>query len=95
MGHIIKICLNPGLSYHEELKVWEVQCCDPAGRVYTHEKQFVTAAGAAVLLAKVATRGEIDTDHWGCRVPYGTDAWLEDGMEATLMDDEERYHKGM
>jgi len=95
MTNIVKICKNPGLSYHEELKVWEVQCCDMDGRVYTHMKQFNTAAGACALLAKVAEAGKIDLEHWNCRVPYGTEAWLEDGMEVTLMDDEERFRKGM
>lgn len=95
MGHTVKICLNPGISYNEDLQVWEVQCCDMPGRIYTHEKQFNTAAGACALLAKVAVHGEIDTDHWHCRVPYGSDAWDDDGMEVTLMDDEERHHKGM
>jgi hypothetical protein len=92
---LIKICLNPGIEYNDHLKTWEVKVIDPDGRVYTLARQFNTALDAATIMAKIAERGFIDPTYWNCRVPYGSNAWDDDGMEVALMDDEERHHKGM
>ena len=77
--------------------VYRVTCDDAAGRQYAH---FMCFAGrhhwkAKNLAVRVRDAGQIDASHWDCYVPYGSEAWLVDGMEATLMDDEERFHRGM
>ena len=69
---------------------------DAEGREYTHA--FVcgdTREQVRPFAARVLARGNIDLRYWGCRTPYGSAAWDVDGMEATLMDDEERYHRGV
>lgn len=95
MTEAIKINLNAGIEHNPDLDCWEVIASDKQGRIYTHNHQFQTSWAAAALLAKVLEKGTINLEHWHCRVPYGTEAWLEEGMEATLMDDEERFRKGM
>ena len=80
--------------------LFAVTASDAAGRHYTHWRHFDATTErsaytrACLLRAKVAAAGEIELEHWDVHIPYGTDAWLEDGMEVTLMDDEELYHKG-
>lgn len=39
--------------------------------------------------------GEYGVCVFNCRTPYGSAAWEIDGMEVTLMDDEERHHHGL
>jgi len=72
-----------------------VTCNDSDGRVYTHERMFATRQAADRLADRVKVRGDIGAAYWDCYTPYGTDAWLLDDMEVTLMDDEERHAKGM
>ena len=70
---------------------WLVMGSDADGREYTHERSFRSAALATRLAERVlAADGLIDPDRWFMRVPYGTNAWLDDGYEdATIW--EERY----
>jgi hypothetical protein len=74
---------------------YHVVASDEDGRVYTHERDFKDHEKAQSLADKVEAKGVIDTEHWHTYVPYGTEAWLKDDMEVTLMDDEERHHKGL
>ena len=58
---------------------------DAAGREYVHEaswERFLAAHVAEKLVNSINAAGMvIDLAHWNCRAPYGTAAWLEDGME--------------
>lgn len=75
---------------------WAVSGCDAEGRIYMHRYRFVSQDAALKLAGRIVGAGyKIDATHWDMRVPYGSDAWLNDGMEVTLMDDEERRAKGM
>lgn len=48
---------------------------------------------AEKLAAKVKDRGSIDPNLWNCYAPYGTDAWMLDGMEERQIEDERfGYH---
>ena len=69
-------------------------CFDFEGREYLHYFPFRSRSQAVFLKEKVEIEGTIDSAYWDCRVPYGSDAWDNDGMEVTLMDDQERAHKG-
>jgi hypothetical protein len=70
-----------------------VFCYDADGREYWHTGEF-SRPRADRLARKVAAVGRIDLQYWNARTPYGTQAWLIDEMEVTLMDDEERQAKG-
>lgn len=80
-------------------KLFAVIAVDAAGRSYTHWFHFDETTDewaytkAYRLRSKVDQAGEIDPSRWDCYVPYGSDAWDIDGMEVTLMDDEERHEK--
>ncbi len=76
---------------YASMNVWLVMSSDVDGREYTHEFNFNSEAGAMALQRRVVTAGRvIDDERWSMRVPYGTNAWLDDGYEdATIW--EERY----
>jgi hypothetical protein len=74
--------------------LYHVVASDEDGRVYTHYRTFKDHEKAQDLADRVQARGKINAEHWSTYVPYGTEAWLKDDMEVTLMDDEEREHKG-
>jgi len=74
---------------------WTVEARDKEGRHYVLMDVCVSKDKADRLAAQVQKRGEIMLDLWACHVPYGTDAWLLDNMEITLMDDEEQIAKGI
>lgn len=65
---------------------------DRAGREYVHEatwERFLLAHQASALVARIqAADMVIDLAHWDCRAPYGTEAWLADGMEERAIEDE-------
>jgi hypothetical protein len=64
---------------------------DARGGEYTHLVTFTNIEKADALLQKVRAAGaRINDVHWSYRAPYGTQAWLDDGMEeATIYA--ERY----
>lgn len=72
-----------------------VACSDAQGRQYRHEMSFSNPEAAHNLAVRVAKAGKIDLSYWDCIVPYGSEAWLIDGMEVTLMDDAELSAKGL
>jgi hypothetical protein len=60
--------------------------------------EIATQAEADKIVAGIEANGlviDATPETWDVRIAYGTLAWLEQGMEATLMDDEERFHKGI
>lgn len=74
---------------------WLVQGYDRDGREYTHEVTFQSHARAERLASRVKAAGlEIDPDHWFMRVPYGCNAWIEDGCEYDLWMAERYYGLG-
>ena len=68
--------------------LFHLMAYDAEGREYSHYYNFHDRDRADVLAKKVNDRGYINHDHWGCRVPYGSNAWLSDGMEDRLIEDE-------
>jgi len=60
--------------------------------------EVATQAEADKIVAEIKANGlviDATPETWDVRIAYGTLAWIEQGMEATLMDDEERFHKGI
>ena len=57
-----------------------------------------TQAEANKIVTEIEAAGlviEATPETWDVRIRYGTLAWLKQGMEVTLMSDEERFHKGI
>lgn len=75
---------------------WVTEARDKSGRIYIHQHQFDSLGRLAEkMFPRIWATMEINLEHWGVYIPYGTDAWLIDGMEVTLMDEEERHFKRM
>lgn len=73
--------------------LWLVQASDADGREYTlGDEKFplrpLPLHVAQRVAEKVKAAGDIDENLWSCRVPYGTNAWLIDGMEERQIADE-------
>lgn len=68
---------------------------DAQGREYIHEAEFTMEGAARQYLAISEAAYVINDEYWTCRIPYGSDAWDADGMEATLYDDVERQRYGL
>ena len=78
---------------HFEDTLWVVQAWDAKGREYTlgdatYPIRPLSFDRATAVVEKVKIAGKINRDLWSMRVPYGTDAWLEDGMEDRQIEDE-------
>lgn len=67
-----------------------IMAADADGRQYFLENVAVSYIRAWRLADKIKECGAINPDLWFCHVPYGTDAWMLDGMEARQIEDE-RY----
>lgn len=65
---------------------WSVMATDAAGREYYFEP--MPYRKAVTLAERVEKRGAINPDLWDCHIPYGTLAWLTDGMEQRQIEDE-------
>ncbi len=87
----MKVILTDVVVTRAEANEWFVLGHDADGREYTHEVVFADdAAGAALMRRVEAADGAINDERWFMWVPYGSNAWLDDGYEeATMM--EERY----
>ena len=68
--------------------IFLVMSYDAEGREYHHDHDFYHWDDADALAKKVNDRGYINQDYWGCRVPYGSNAWISDGMEDRWIEDE-------
>ena len=73
--------------------LWVVQAWDAKGREYTlgdatYPIRPLPFERAAAVVKRVKLAGKINPDLWSMRAPYGTDAWLEDGMEDRQIEDE-------
>ena len=67
---------------------YDVTCSDAAGRQYWRNVHSTDFEAMMRLAGKVTERGYINSEHWGCHVPYGTFAWELEGMEQRLVQDE-------
>ena len=65
-----------------------VMALDADGRQYYLQDIAVAFDRADRLADKVKERAFINLDLWFCHVPYGTTAWLLDGMEQRQIEDE-------
>lgn len=61
---------------------------DKDGRQYYLTDDALPFHRAMNLLKRVKLAGEINANLWDCHVPYGTAAWLLDGMEERQIEDE-------
>ena len=61
---------------------------DKDGRRYYLADVELPLGRAMHLLERVKLAGKINIDLWHCEVPYGTAAWLLDGMEERQIEDE-------
>lgn len=67
---------------------------DAAGREYTlldeaGDYRMMSYVAADMVIDRIkAAGGIISLEHWSCRAPYGTNAWLIDGMEERQIEDE-------
>lgn len=97
MAYLVEIVVSSVSAEYVKDDTYLVTCVDADGRQYSHFHVFSQNdyRKAKALADRVREAGKIDLTHWDCYVPYGSDAWLIDGMEVTLMDDEERYFKGL
>jgi hypothetical protein len=89
----IKIRKHPGpasdhVHYDDVLDKFVVEVSDNKGRCYTHYYRFKSIHQAIKLAERVVEAGQIDPDHWDVYVPYGTEAWLDDGFEQRTIEDE-------
>ena len=76
--------------------LWLVQAHDADGREYTlgDEKYPLLPlefSAASRVSDRVKEAGDIDPALWGCRAPYGTNAWIIDGMEEREIEDERLF----
>jgi hypothetical protein len=61
---------------------------DQDGRQYYLAEVALPYRRAVDLLGRVKQAREININLWHCHVPYGTAAWLIDGMEERQIEDE-------
>ncbi len=62
---------------------------DKEGREYTRQDvNFINRDRAVSFASKIEDRGYLDVNLWDCRIPYGSNAWISDGMEQRTIEDE-------
>ena len=68
---------------------WVVMVSDEQGREYSRsDVNFIEHDNAVAFRDRIKERGYLNAELWDCRVPYGTEAWLSDGMEQRTIEDE-------
>ena len=60
---------------------------------YRHKLSFSSGYDAEILLSKVEAAGEINPEYW-VEIGFPSSYALGEVDEVSLMDDEERFHKG-
>tara|TARA_Y100000004_G_scaffold66123_1_gene74182 strand:- start:319 stop:606 length:288 start_codon:yes stop_codon:yes gene_type:complete len=68
--------------------IFVVMTTDMDGRNYYHPHDFKNRDDALKLVAKVSERGFIESELWECHVPYGSKAYILDGHEERMRQDE-------
>jgi len=74
--------------YDEDAENFGVTARDGQGRVFYLIGVALPLQRAIDLSDRVRERGEIDLNLWHVHIPYGTEAWLIDGMEQRQIEDE-------
>jgi len=74
--------------FDEIHKGFSVMATDAAGRQYYLQDAPLPYTKADRLTKRVEQRGAINPDLWVCHIPYGSQAWLIDGMEQRQIEDE-------
>jgi len=74
--------------YDEAAKNFGVTARDAQGRIFYLMNVALPLQKAISLSDRVRDRGEIDLNLWHVHIPYGTEAWLTDGMEQRQIEDE-------
>jgi hypothetical protein len=83
-----------GVAHTGEGDTWTVTGSDKYGYEYTicdeyHAFRALPFRAALKLVEAIKAAGcVINENHWLCRAPYGTEAWLMDGMEERDIEDE-------
>lgn len=65
------------------------------GRLYRHKQTFYEGYSAELLAKKINKFGEIDVDLWWIEIEPRSSYSLGEVDEVSLMDEEERFHKGL
>ncbi len=76
------------LDIQEDNGDYFIVASDKEGREYTLDKVLTAEQAAKTYVAISLAEYKIDAGHWNMRIPYGTDAWLNDGMEERQIEDE-------
>lgn len=69
-------------------EVFVVMTTDMDGRDYYHPHDFTNRDDAVKFVSKVSERGFIQSELWECHVPYGSKAYILDGHEERMRQDE-------
>jgi len=84
---------------HAQKDFYQIGGEDASGAAALYLLDVTTQAEANKIVTEIEAAGlvidAIAAEFWDVRISYGTLAWLEQGMEATLMSDEERFHRGI
>jgi hypothetical protein len=78
----------------EDARSYLVMASDKHGYEYTllneeGDLRHLSFFKANMIVDKIKANGNvINPDYWACHAPYGTEAWLLDGMEERQMEDE-------
>ena len=90
---MIKI-LNPRIEFFSDYNGFSIMARDAQGYEYVLSDgdgfvRTMSYTKADMVLDAIKKAGNmINPDHWGVRAPYGTEAWLLDGMEDRQIEDE-------
>ena len=85
---------NLRILFVEEGPGFIVMANDDDGREYTlldenNHYRMMSYVKADMVIDRIKAAGNmVNLEHWSCRAPYGTNAWLIDGEELRLMEDE-------
>ena len=55
---------------------------------FEDDVNFINRDRAVSFASKIEDRGYLDVNLWDCRIPYGSNAWISDGMEQRTIEDE-------
>lgn len=91
-----KIALTHVSVDYFEADRWVVMGADADGREYVlnddHGLRAMPEYKAQAVVAKINAAGKvINPMLWSCRAPYGTSAWMLDGMEERMIEDERMF----
>ena len=86
--------LCPRIEFFPEYKGFSIMGTDKQGREYVLSDgdgfvRVMSYTKADMVMDAIKAAGYmINPEHWGVRAPYGTEAWLLEGMEERQIEDE-------